>query len=154
MDEKTIGNKKVVYYPGCFTNYYAPEVGKAAVEVLRRNGVEIVVPDEVCCGLPMMAKGNIKGAYTNMEYNARVLSRYASEGYAIVTTCTSCDLMIKRDYPIRLESREAEIVSGNTMLITEYLLKLHEQGLLDTGFEVVPKSVFYFTPCHLSLIHI
>jgi glycerol-3-phosphate dehydrogenase subunit C len=150
MPEGLIKNKKVAFYTGCFANYYYPEVGKATVKVLRKNGVEVIVPDQVCCGLPMIAKGNTKGAHKNMEYNTRMLSHLVSEGYAIITTCSSCGLMIKRDYPLLLGSEKAKLVSENIFHVTEYLLKLLEEGGLNTEFRHMPQTVFYHTPCHLT----
>ncbi|MFC2020689.1 heterodisulfide reductase-related iron-sulfur binding cluster [Chloroflexota bacterium] len=149
MVKDIINNKKVAYYPGCFTNYYYPEVGKAVVKVLHKNEVELTVPDQGCCALPMMAKGNIKGAYNGIRDNIRILSRLVSKGYAIITTCTSCDLMIKRDYPLLVESEEARLVSENIFLATEYLHGLNDTGRLSTDFLPINQSVFYFTPCHL-----
>ena len=149
MAEDLIGNKKVAYYSGCFANYYYPEVGEATVKVLRKNGIEVMVPDQVCCGLPMMAKGNTKGAYENLKHNTSVLSQLVAEGYAIVTTCSSCSLFMKHDYPRLLDSQAARQVSQNLYHITEYLLKLHEIGELNTDFRPIPQTVFYHTPCHL-----
>jgi Fe-S oxidoreductase len=150
MPEDLISNKKVAYYSGCFSNYYYPEVGEAMVKVLRKNGIEVMVPDQVCCGLPMMAKGNTKGAYQNMEHNTRVLSQAVSEGYAIITTCSSCSLFMKRDYPLWMTgSQLAKQVSQNLYHFSEYLLLLHDRGELNTDFNPILQTVFYHTPCHL-----
>lgn len=149
MADNLIANKKVAYYTGCFANYYWPQVGEATVAVLRKNGIEVTVPDQVCCALPMVSKGNIKGAQENMIYNTGVLSRLVSDGYALVATCSSCSLFLKQDYPRLLGTEEAKQVSQNLYHITEYLLKLHELGLLNTDFRPVPQTVFYHTPCHL-----
>ena len=149
MPEDLINNKKAAYYTGCFANYYYPEVGQAMVKVLRRNGIEVIVPDQVCCGLPMMAKGNTRAAYKSMEHNTRALGQAISDGYIIITTCSSCGLMIKRDYPRLLGSEEAKHVSENLYHFSEYLLKLDEIGELDTDFQPIPQTIFYHTPCHL-----
>jgi glycerol-3-phosphate dehydrogenase subunit C len=150
MTEDLIGNKKVAYYSGCFSNYYYPEVGEAMVKVLGKNGIEFMVPDQVCCGLPLMAKGNVKGAYENMEHNTRILGQAVSDGYAIITTCSSCSLFIKRDYPLWMrDSDMAKKVSQNTYHFSEYLLLLHDRGELNTDFRPIPQTVFYHTPCHL-----
>jgi len=151
MADNIIENKKVAFFPGCFTNYYYPEVGKATVKILRLNEVELSVPDEVCCALPMIAKGNLKKAQINMRYNTIMLSKLVSEGYAIVTSCTSCESMIKRDYPLLLGNEEAKLVSDNMFLVTEYLYGLHNLGMLNTDFRTIDQSVFYFTPCHLRV---
>ena len=149
MPEDLIGNKKAAYYTGCFANYYYPEVGQAMVKVLRRNGVEVIVPDQVCCALPMIAKGNTRAAYKSMEHNVKMFSEAAASGYALITTCSSCGLMIKRDYPRLLGSEEAKQVSENLYHFSEYLLKLDEIGELDTDFQPIPQTIFYHTPCHL-----
>jgi glycerol-3-phosphate dehydrogenase subunit C len=144
-----IADKKVAYFTGCFANYYWPEVGEATVDVLYRNNIEVTVPSQVCCALPMVAKGNAKGAQENMAYNTRVLSRLVSDGYALIATCSSCSLFLKQDYPRLLGTEEAKRLSRNLYHVTEYLLKLHEIGLLSTDFHPMPQTVFYHTPCHL-----
>lgn len=149
MVDYVIARKRVAYYSGCFANYYYPQVGKATVEVLHKNGIEVVVPDQVCCGLPMMAKGNMKGAYNNMESNTKVLNRLVSGGYVIVTTCSSCGLFLKQGYPGLLGSEAAKQVSQNLYHITEYLLKLNGIGQLNTDFQLTSQSIFYHTPCHI-----
>lgn len=149
MADDLIANKKVAYYSGCFANYYYPQVGEATIKVLHKNGIEVIVPDQVCCGLPMIAKGNTKGAYKNMAFNTKVLSRLVSDGYALITTCSSCSLFLKQDYPRLLGSEPAKQVSQNMYHITEYLLKLHEIGQLNTDFQPISQTVFYHTPCHL-----
>ncbi len=151
MAEDLIGNKKVAYYSGCLANYYYPEVGEALVKVLRKNGIEVMVPDQVCCGLPMMAKGNTKGAYENMEHNTRIFGQAVSDGYALITTCSSCSLFMKRDYPLWMMGSElAKQVSQNLYHFSEYLLLLHNRGELNTDFRSIPQAVFYHTPCHLT----
>jgi glycerol-3-phosphate dehydrogenase subunit C len=47
----------LAYFHGCYTNYIDPEIGKAVVGVLERNGFRVVVPPQECCGLPLIANG-------------------------------------------------------------------------------------------------
>lgn len=149
MGDHLILNKKVAYYTGCFHNYYYPKVGKATAEVLGRNGISLAVPEQVCCGLPMMAKGNNSGAERNMRFNIEKLVELINQGYAVIASCSSCSLFIKKDYPIYINSEDARKVASNLYHVTEYLLKLDELGLLDKNFSRIEKSVFYHTPCHL-----
>ncbi len=149
MAEDLIANMKVAYYTGCFANYYYPQVGEATVKVLRKNAIEVIVPDQVCCGLPMMAKGNTRGAYKNAAHNTEVLSRLVSDGYTLITTCSSCALFLKQDYPRLLDSEPAKQVSRNLYYITEYLLKLYQNGQLNTDFWPICQTVFCHIPCHL-----
>ncbi|MFC2013142.1 heterodisulfide reductase-related iron-sulfur binding cluster [Chloroflexota bacterium] len=142
-------SQKVALYTGCYDNYYYPEVSKAMVKVLAKNEITVVVPDQVCCGLPMIAKGNAKGAYRNMEYNVEVLSQLASDGYSLITPCSSCSLFIKREYQSLLNRENVELVSKNMYHFSEYLLRLHRLGELNTNFKSINNTVFYHTPCHL-----
>jgi Fe-S oxidoreductase len=54
---------RVVLWPDTFTNHLSPEVGHAAVRVLRAAGFEIVVPSRnVCCGLTWISTGQLDRA--------------------------------------------------------------------------------------------
>ena len=54
--------RKVVYYHGCATMYYEPFIGKAAVAVFEHNGYEVIVPEQNCCGLPLLSNGEFPAA--------------------------------------------------------------------------------------------
>jgi glycerol-3-phosphate dehydrogenase subunit C len=144
-------SRKVAYYVGCFANHYEPEVAKALVNVLEINGFEVVVPDQKCCGIPMIAGKNISGARKNATYNIESLAAVASEGYDIITTCPSCSLMIKREYLNLYNSVKAKLVSEHLYYVDEYLVLLHRQGALNTELAVIAESIFYHTPCHLKV---
>ncbi len=150
MDD-LIANKRVAYYSGCFANYYYPEVGEATLAIMRKNGVEVVVPDQVCCGLPMMSKGNAAEALGNIQKNTAALVDLVRRGYAVITTCSSCGLFLKQEYPRLLNTDEARAVAANLYHFSEYLLRLHDIGQLNTDFLRLHQTVFYHTPCHLRV---
>ncbi len=146
--------ERIVYYPGCFANYYDPEIGKALIEVMRINGIEVIVPDWVCCGMPMLANGNLKGAAKNVKFNLESLSKAASPGYKIITTCPSGNLMLRKECLTFFDSDEARFVSENTYDAGEFLFKLHQRGRLSTNLGRIPLKVFYHSPCHLKVQNI
>ena len=37
--------EKVVYFSGCYANYYDPRIGEAFVEVMETNGIEVLVAE-------------------------------------------------------------------------------------------------------------
>jgi len=142
--------RKVAFFTGCFANYYDPEIGKAFVRVLEHNGVEVEVPPQACCALPMVSKGNIRGAFKNMEDNVASLSRALQDGCEyVVLTCSSCSLMLKRSYPHFVPGEEARLVAEKTLHLSEYLSMLAEKGELKHDFRPIPETVFYHLPCHL-----
>ncbi|MBN1220796.1 MAG: anaerobic glycerol-3-phosphate dehydrogenase subunit C [Anaerolineae bacterium] len=145
-------NKKVVYFHGCSTNYYEPWVGKAAVAVLEHNGFEVIVPKQVCCGLPMLSNAEFGAARKNAYQNIRSLVRYAREGYKIVGTSTSCTLSLKSDYRhiLDIDTTEARLVAQQTYDICEFLLELAEAGELKTDFQPLDITLPYHSPCQLK----
>ncbi len=149
MADDLMRNKKAAYFTGCFHNYYYPEAGKATAAVLQRNGITLAVPDQVCCALPMVSKGNYADAERNMKFNLKKLAKLVNQGYVVIVSCSSCGLFIKEDYPIYINTEDAHKVADNLYHVTEYLLKLDQYGLLDKNFDRIDKSVFYHTPCHL-----
>jgi glycerol-3-phosphate dehydrogenase subunit C len=61
----------VAYFAGCTAGYLFPEVGRAAVMVLEKNGVKVYVPPQQCCGMPTLVEGDyattLKRAKSNLE---------------------------------------------------------------------------------------
>ncbi|OTA41402.1 MAG: hypothetical protein A6D92_07075 [Symbiobacterium thermophilum] len=55
-------NGRVVYFHGCSVQFMEPHIGRHVVEVLEHNGFEVVLPPQKCCGLPLIANGDLKAA--------------------------------------------------------------------------------------------
>lgn len=144
--------KKVVFFHGCSTNYYEPRVGKAAVAVLEHNGFEVIVPEQVCCGLPMLSNAEFDAACKNAAKNIQSLVKYARQGYKIVGTSTSCTLSLKSDYRhiLDINTEDAQLVAAQTYDICEFLLELAEAGELNTDFNPVEAVFPYHSPCQLK----
>ncbi|NOZ30026.1 MAG: anaerobic glycerol-3-phosphate dehydrogenase subunit C [Chloroflexi bacterium] len=143
---------QVLYFHGCSTQYYEPRVGKAAVAVLERNGFEVVVPDQNCCGLPIMSQGDFTGARRYAYSNLRKLAPWVRRGYLIVGTSTSCTLTLKHDYRaiLDIDDEDARLVAEHTYDICEFLRLLWERDELDTGFAPLEATVPYHAPCQLK----
>jgi glycerol-3-phosphate dehydrogenase subunit C len=61
--------KKVILFYTCSVNFNEPQVGKACVRVLERNGVEVQCPEQRCCGMPFLDGGDIEAAKSNAKAN-------------------------------------------------------------------------------------
>ena len=153
----TASGEKVALFYTCMVNYNAPEIGKAAVKVFERNGIECAVPPQHCCGLPLIDAGLLDEARKKMRANVAALSQKVRQGYKIVAPSASCSYMLKHDYPAYVEGEDAKLVSQNTYDLAEYLMKLNEAGKLDTKFAKeekrdggeAPAKFRYHQPCHL-----
>ncbi|MGH2512921.1 MAG: anaerobic glycerol-3-phosphate dehydrogenase subunit C, partial [Candidatus Limnocylindrales bacterium] len=109
-------DRAVVYFHGCAANYYEPHVGQAAIAVLERNGFEVIVPPQVCCGLPLISNGLYGAARGKARTNLASLADYARAGYRIVGTSTSCTHTLKAEYRdmLDLDDDDARVVAGAT----------------------------------------
>ncbi len=143
--------EKVVYFSGCYANYYDPRIGEAFVEVMETNGIEVLLARQKCCGMPMMSNGSIKAAKKNFNEIVQSLSQMAAPGLDIVTTCPSCNFMLKKEGLPFFDSEEARFVSSRVLNAPEYLVRLFRQGRLDTRFRATPLKVLYHNPCHLKV---
>jgi glycerol-3-phosphate dehydrogenase subunit C len=144
-------DRAVVYFHGCAANYYEPHVAQAAIEVLRRNGLETIVPDQVCCGLPLISNGLYDDARERACSNTKVLAEFARRGYRIVGTSTSCTHTLKAEYEemLDLHDDDTKVVAEATWDICELLLDLHDRGALNTAFGRLDEDLPYHAPCQL-----
>jgi glycerol-3-phosphate dehydrogenase subunit C len=144
-------DRAVVYFHGCAARYQEPRVALAAAAVLERNGLAVIVPPQVCCGLPFISNGFYAAARRRARANLTVLARFARAGYRIVGTSTSCTHTLKAEYGemLDLQDDDARVVAAATWDICELLLDLHEQGRLDTRFGRADGPLPYHAPCQL-----
>jgi glycerol-3-phosphate dehydrogenase subunit C len=144
-------DKAVVYFHCCAVNYYEPHVANAAIAILERNGISVIVPPQVCCGLPLISNGIYGEAREKAHKNLDTLADYARKGYKIVGTSTSCTHTIKAEYREMLDIHDddATVVANATWDICEFLLDLHDKGKLDTSFGRLDEELPYHAPCQL-----
>jgi len=141
-------NGQVVYFHGCSTNYMAPDIGRQTVAVLEHNGFEVIVPPQRCCGLPLMANGEMVKARGWAAYNVGHLLSYAEQGTPIVFTSTSCSLTLKQEYEHVLGVKGAAAVGSQCYDLFEFLALQHEAGRLRTDFRPLHEELPYHQPCH------
>ena len=107
---------QVAYFPGCLTDWLAPETGEAAVRVLGATVAPVVFPS--CCGLPAINAGYRQPALRMAKQTIEAIEGSGVD--TIVTTSTSCLGAIRHDYP-RLfadepEWRERALVAAERMV--------------------------------------
>jgi len=141
----------VVYFHGCAVNGFEPGLGRDMVEILERNGLEVIVPEQGCCGLPMISNGLYDEARRKASRNMATLASYARRGYRIVSTSTSCGNTLKAEYRemLDLDDEDARAVAAATWDVCELLVELHEEGRLDTRLAPMERELPYHPPCQL-----
>lgn len=90
------GERKVAFFAGCTGQYLFPEVPRAAVEVLRKNGIEVYFPEQRCCGMPSILEGDRDLTFEFVNFNVEHLIRAVEAGYDIICSCPTCGYMLKQ----------------------------------------------------------
>jgi Fe-S oxidoreductase len=130
-----------------FTNFYDPEIGVAALEVLEAGGAAVSLARNGCCGRPQISKGLLSDARELARRNAYALYDDALRGRPIVFCEPSCLSAVKEDAPALLhgEARERAVaVASVSVLFEEYAASLGARLPLATG----PSRVLLHGHCH------
>lgn len=141
--------RKVALFASCLVNYQATDIGKATVQVLEKNGVEVVVPPQRCCGMPNFDIGDTQAIQEAARSNVASLYPWILKGYDVVVPTSSCSLMLKREYPELNPDEPTKAVAERTFDVCEYLMAMKKEGRLAADFQKKPGRVAYQIPCHL-----
>ncbi|MCG3164163.1 MAG: Anaerobic glycerol-3-phosphate dehydrogenase subunit C [Acidobacteria bacterium] len=145
---------KVALFHTCVVNYNEPQIGKAAVRVFQKNDIEVCdPPGQRCCGMPYLDAGRVEEALGHFRDNVKTLLPYVRQGYDIVIPEPTCGMMLKKEYADYLQGEEREQaleVSKRVYDLSEYLVKLNNEGRLSRDFKVDVGKVAYHQPCHLK----
>ena len=119
----------VLLFPDTFANYYEPDLGVAAVELLSRGaGCDVTLgpaPTSAAAAGRMISNGLLDQAVAQRPAQCRrALHDWAAPGRPIVACEPSCLLTIKDDYPALLRGESAaraEAVAGACLTFEEFL---------------------------------
>ncbi len=112
----------VLLFNDTFTNYYDPEIGISAWEVLESAGLKIALAPNQCCGRPMISKGLLQEATTQARRNTAALYEAAVSGKRLVFCEPSCLSAMREDVPALLrgeEQRKARVVADSCLAFEE-----------------------------------
>ncbi len=152
---------KVVYFPGCAATYMNQIMGKAAVRILKKAGVDCAVLSgaDNCCGSVAYGAGNTGPIMKTGPGNIRKIRALGAE--TLVTTCPGCYRAFKNIYPALFGDPGFEVLQ-----ISEYILRLIGSGQLkfdpvdpslfrkragpSASGIAAPLRIYYQDPCHLT----
>jgi glycolate oxidase iron-sulfur subunit len=139
---------RVALLAGCVQQVLAPEINRATLRVLARNGVEVVIPrDQGCCGALSMHTGDVARARAAALHN---LAAFPSDVDAIVTNAAGCgsgmheyDLLFRG----RPEHDETAALGARAVDISVFLMQL---GPVEPAPLPEPLRLAYHDACHLA----
>ena len=140
---------RVAFLSGCIMNVAFAEVNRDTVEVLLRNGCEIIVPKlQECCGSLQAHNGDFDSARTLARHNIDVFSRYEFD--AIVMNSAGCGAFMK-EYSWYLAddsqyAQRAMTFSAKVKDLTEFLLSIE----FKKPSRPLKVRVAYHDACHLA----
>jgi len=140
------GSLKVAYFTGCYSRFNETSISQSAVSILEKCGVQVVIPPQKCCGVPMFSNGLLEEGKKNAQFNLDILGGLVDQGYQIVASCPSCTLSLKHEYGLLFQHPQAAKVAVQVYDIFEFLLNY--QLLQDWDFQPINKRYFYHQPCH------
>jgi len=147
------GDKQVVYFLGCYSNFNEPEGdGLATLEVLEKNGFDVLLPEFRCCGIARINSGAISPVLEDIQTNVKTMASLVQQGLSIVFSEPSCVLAVKMEYPKILNSEEAFNVGEKCYDIHQFLMMLHQKGELNLNLGKMNLNVGYHNPCHLRAL--
>jgi Fe-S oxidoreductase len=119
------GAPPVLLWPDTFTNYFEPEVGMAAVEVLEAAGFRVTLPDRhVCCGRPLYDYGMLDLARRYLTRTLDALRPQIEAGIPVIGLEPSC-LAVFRDELVNMlpGNADAQRLKSQSYVLSEFLAR-------------------------------
>ena len=145
------GDHQVLVFNDTFSNYYHPEIGIAAAEVLESAGTLVDLAPNVCCGRPLISQGLLAEARERAAENTRRLHPLVAAGKQIVFLEPSCLSVLRDDVPALLrdeEQRKARQVADACFLFEEFLEHAASDGRACLTLRAGPARVLLHGHCH------
>jgi glycolate oxidase iron-sulfur subunit len=140
---------RVALLAGCAQQVLDPDINVATIEVLARNGVEVIVPEaQGCCGGLAWHTGDLAAAQAFARKN---LDAFPADVDAILTNAAGCGSAM-HEYHLILrgtpDEARAEAMRKRVVDVSVFLKRL---GLREKpGATVKPVKVAYHDACHLA----
>lgn len=120
---------KVILWPDTFSNYFLPDAGKAAVEVLEAAGYRVAMPSRpLCCGRPLYDWGMLDQAVRQWRDILAELRDDIRAGVAVVGLEPSCVAAFRDELRnLFYGDEDAKRLSSQTSTLAEFLVSVDYQ---------------------------
>jgi glycolate oxidase iron-sulfur subunit len=134
---------------GCAQRVLDPDINTATIEVLARNGVEVIVPEEQgCCGGLAWHTGDLPAA---QAFARRNLDAFPSDVDAILTNAAGCGSAMHEYHLILRGTADEERANAFRQRVLDVSVFLARLGLRERpSASLRPLRVAYQDACHLA----
>jgi len=141
----------VMLFRDTFTQYYDPEIGLAATDVLRSAGFTVHLGPDVCCGRPLISQGLLTEARERAEETVRRLLPVATAGQPIILLEPSCLSSLVDDIPSLLRGetqQQAQTVAQSCVLFEDFVEQSLQNGQSSLTLTPGPLEIVLHGHCH------
>ena len=145
------GAPDAILFNDTFTNYYDPDIGLAAADVLEAAGLTVGLGPHACCGRPLISQGLLATARDRAERAVRRLHPLAAAGTPIVLLEPSCLSALTDDVPDLLRGdaqQRAREVAAACVLFEDYLNRRLDDGGATLPLRSGPNRILLHGHCH------
>ena len=142
---------QVVLFNDTFTNYYDPQIGMGAADVLEAAGIRAELGPGVCCGRPLISQGLLDAARVRAAETTDALYPAVAAGTPIVVLEPSCLSALRDDIPALLRGeaqQRAREVARACQLFEDYLEQALAGGRAQLPLEAGPREILLHGHCH------
>jgi FAD/FMN-containing dehydrogenase/Fe-S oxidoreductase len=151
LSSTSVDSASAVLFADTFTNHVEPDIGIAAVDVMRAAGISVALPPHVCCGRPLISQGLLDEARALAVKNVVALHDAATRGRSIVFLEPSCLSAMREDVPALLRGnmqKRARAIADASVLFEEYLERECQAGRAALPLDRAAISVLLHPHCH------
>ena len=127
-------------------------MGFAVLDVLRHNGVEVILPDQRPSPLPAIVYGNAHLVRRDLAYSVKNLAKAVRAGCRVVCSEPSAALCLREEMRHYIAGEDAALVAAHTSELMNYLATLRAGGKLKPAVHDAGEKFVYHLPCHLCAV--
>jgi Fe-S oxidoreductase len=118
----------IVLWSDTFTNYFYPQVGRAAVHVLEHLGYHVLVPPQRCCGRALYDFGLLESAREHLQALFTVLAEERYDRVPIVMLEPSCFAVFQDEARDLSGDRQTARIIAERAVLFDTIVRPHFEG--------------------------
>jgi Fe-S oxidoreductase len=147
-------DKVVVLFADTYLNFYEPQVGISALQLLNSCGYEVILANVGCCQRTKISHGFLRDAKLEGAKTLSGLKKYLDLGLPVVVCEPSCASALNDDLPDLIEDEAlAARLKEQVMMIDVFLAKELKNRKLKVEFESMAGDILLHGHCHQKALY-